>query len=38
MMKKAGSDSTIMEYRLHLVLTSKELEETAETETREKER
>ena len=30
MMKKAGSDSTIMEYRLHLVLTSKELEETAE--------
>ncbi len=30
MMKKADSDSTIMEYRLHLVLTSKELEETAE--------
>lgn len=30
MMIKAGSDSTIMEYRLHLALTPKELEETAE--------
>lgn len=30
MMIKAGSDSTIMEYRLHLALTPKELKETAE--------
>ena len=29
MMKNAGSDSTIMEYRLHLALTRKELEEAA---------
>lgn len=29
MMKKAGSDSTIMEYRLPLALTRKELEEAA---------